>query len=136
MHNIAAKYLTLKYERFTKYNNCLILSVSNVTMKNFTVHLNLCFEITSVYSIKTFPTFHLSCRNNNVIVTAFLISFLLSGDTYACFLLPINRYCLDTHDIISTFKFDYQTLKKTFHIRIFEGTLCTRVVRKVRGHPL
>ena len=53
-------------------------------------------------------------------VTAFLISFILSGDTYACFLLPINRYCLDTHDTISTFKFDYQKLKKNIHIRIFD----------------
>ena len=52
--------------------------------------------------------------NNNVIVTAFFISFILSGDTYACFLLPIIRYCLDTHDTISTFKFDYQKLKKEF----------------------
>ena len=96
------------------------------------MHLNLCFEITSVYSTKIFllnifPTFHFSYRNNNVIVTAFLISFILSGDRYACFLLQINRYCLDTHDIIPTFKFDYQKKKKKKknHIIIFEGTLCT-----------
>ena len=50
---------------------------------------------------------------NNVIVTAFLISFILSGDTYACFLLLINKYCLDAHDIISTFIFDYQQLTTT-----------------------
>ena len=98
------------------------------------MHLNLCFEIKSVYSTKNistkhFPTFHFSCRNNNVIVTAFLISFILSGDTYACFLLPIIRYCLDTHGTISTFKF-YSKIKKKNHIRIFEGTLCNLKKKK------
>ena len=82
------------------------------------MHLNLCYEITSVYSTKTFilhifPHCISAVGINNVIVTAFLISFILSGDTYACFLLPINKYCLDTHDIISTFKFDYQQLTTT-----------------------
>ena len=138
MHNIAAKYLTLKYEHLTKYNNCLILSVSNVTMKIsqciLTCVLKLNQYILLKHSTKHFPTFHFSCRNNNVIVTAFLISFILSGDTYACFLLPINRYCLDTHDTISTLKFDYQKLKKN-HIRIFEGTLCKKK-KKMVGTPV
>ena len=79
--------------------NITTASSYNVNEK-FTMHLSLCFEITSVYSTKnisteTFSAFRFSCRNNNVIVTAFLIPFILSGDTYTCFLLLISRYCLD-----------------------------------------
>ena len=79
----------LKYVHFTKYNNWLILSMSQWKFHNASKLVFL--KLHQYILLKHFSTFHFSCRNNNVTVTAFIILNTIWRYNCKCFLLLTYR---------------------------------------------